>query len=139
MSETQPRQAVPHGTTAEEQPGSWAMMLGVICLVVALLAFGLGAWQRSRANSFDPDVVTCGDDVMQPGDTCLDFSGRAGGDYAQVREQQRSGRERAQGLAGTGMRVARVAVVAGGVLVLLGVLELRIRKRWSARKRSGAP
>jgi hypothetical protein len=138
VTETQPQHTPSQAAAAGDEPGSWAMMLGVLCLIVALLAYGFGAWQRSRANSYDPEVVRCGEDVMSPGDTCLNFGGGGGGDYAQMRERQEATREAAQNFSRTGMRVVRPALVSGVVLLALGVVELRIRKRTLARRRSGA-
>jgi hypothetical protein len=135
VAETQSQYMLSQETSADEEvtAGGGSIVLGVICLVVALLAFGLGALERSRVNNYDPNVIHCGDDVMSPGDTCLDFGGDGGGDYAQMREQHEANHESSQNIARVSMIVAPVALVLAVLFLALG-----IGKRVSALRRSRA-
>jgi hypothetical protein len=116
---------------SESKPGAGSIVLGVICLIVALAAFGLGSLERSRANNFDPNTIYCGDDLMSPGDSCIDFSGDGGGDYREMREQHLANHETSKNIARVSMLVAPVA---GGLALLLFVVG--IAKRASARRRA---
>ncbi|HSK98573.1 MAG TPA: hypothetical protein VK891_18240 [Euzebyales bacterium] len=135
MSETQPQYTLTQETEEEgaSKAGGGAITLGLICLVVALLAFGLGTLERSRVNNYDANEIYCGDDLMSPGDTCLDFSGEGGGDYAEMREQHEANHETSQNIARVSMLVAPVALVPAVLLLGLGLV-----KRMSARRRSAA-
>ena len=135
MSETQPQYTLTQETDADEAAGtgSGSIVLGLICLVVALLAFGLGTLERSRVNNYDANEIYCGDDLMTPGDTCLDFSGDGGGDYGEMREQHEANHETSQNIARISMLVAPVALVLAVLLLGLGLI-----KRMSARRRTTA-
>jgi hypothetical protein len=135
VSETQPQYTLTQETDEEEasKAGGGAIALGLICLVVALLAFGLGTLERSRVNNYDANEIYCGDDLMSPGDTCLDFSGEGGGDYAEMREQHEANHETSQNIARVSMLVAPLALVPAVLLLGLGLV-----KRMSARRRSAA-
>lgn len=102
--------------------------MGGILLIVALLAFGLGVLQQSRAERYDPNVVRCGDDIMSRGDTCLDFSGDGGGDYDEMQAQQDANNE-------TGTSVGRISLIVAPVTLALAVLlfAVGIGKRVSQR------
>ena len=117
---------------SESKPGAGSIALGVILLLVALAAFGLGMLERSRANNFDPNTIYCGDDLMSPGDSCIDFGGDGGGDYSDMREQHLANHETSTSIARISMLVAPAA---GGLAVLF--LALGAGNRMSARRRSG--
>jgi hypothetical protein len=115
----------------QSKPGAGSIALGVILLLVALAAFGLGMLERSRANNFDPNTIYCGDDLMSPGDSCIDFGGDGGGDYGEMREQHLANHETATSIARISMLVAPAAGGLAGLFLALGA-----GKRMSARRRS---
>lgn len=129
MSDIQEQSQQQLQAESESMPGAGSIVLGMICLVVALLAFGLGALERSRVNNYDANEIHCGDDLMSPGDTCIDWGGDGGGDYAEMREQHQANHETSQRIASISTIVARAAAGLGVVLLLLGVVRVMAARR----------
>jgi hypothetical protein len=134
VSDIQEQSRQEQETGSDSLPGAGFIALGVICLIVALAAFGLGTVSRNQVDNFDSNTIYCGDDLMNPGDSCIDFSGDGGGDYREMREQHLANHERQQG----GARVSmQVAPVAAGLALLLFVLGIARRSSARRRARSG--
>jgi hypothetical protein len=89
---------------------------GVLGLILggALIIFGVVTSNRA---------VTCGEQAMKPGDTCVSVTGGTGTDYdAQHAKDERRG---------------LLAMGAGGVLVVLGGLAIGVQIR--RNRRAAAP
>jgi hypothetical protein len=100
-----------------------------IVMLLAIVSLVLGAVFTGRANTYDPDVVKCGDEVMSQGDTCLGIGGDSNegtGSYDEVKADQDSNHEVDQ-------IVGPVGLGAGGVLLILGIALIVARRRALAR------
>ena len=111
--------------------GGGAFKAGAFFLVVALLAFGLGALQQSRNERYDPSEVRCGEDLMSPGDVCIAY-GDGGGDYNEVRAEQEANHETSLRIASISPMVAIGAAALAVLLFVVGFVKLSRRRTTSA-------
>jgi hypothetical protein len=117
-------------TQAQRTDGAGAFKAGAFFLVVALLAFGLGALQQSRNARYDPSAVRCGEDVMSPGDVCIAY-GDGGGDYDEVRAAQEQNHQ-------TSLRIASISPMVGIGAAALAVLLFVVGFAKLSRRRTSA-
>jgi hypothetical protein len=128
MSSTEPQQiAPPSPSPPQRSGGGGAFKAGAFFLVIALLAFGLGALEQSRSAEYDPNEVMCGEDVMSPGDVCLAY-GDGGGDYDEMRAQHEASHQTSLRIASIGPMVGIGAAALAVLLFVVGFAKLSRRR-----------